>query len=317
MADSSFTDTHKTTKKKTGSKMGRSKIGMFFNNSPLRKDSSSDEIVQKLLQENRQLRQDLSNANNRISKLEEAVAAAAAVATTKESQERELSPTVRMSMPMSMSMSMPLGYHQATGIREAVDYRDDNSYAYSEDTEYEADDFSIEVEASAVESGIRQQREEDEPLDIAEVESTTASACTIPTGNNKKSNSRRRQLHLHHILRGSGTRTRNTIDKNDDRSSPPIESITQSKEERQRLLGIYGFDDSISITSDLSSSVSSLKTAEDDNSRSSLIPGVDSLMSGRMLPLYAMRSLLRISSTDSDFISGVIADDESSLFGEI
>mmetsp|Transcript_2754 Transcript_2754/g.6575 ORF Transcript_2754/g.6575 Transcript_2754/m.6575 type:complete len:308 (+) Transcript_2754:64-987(+) len=307
MNDISHKNTEKTQKRKKGSKMGRPKIGMFFNNGTGRKESSSEDIVQRLLQENRQLRQELIDANNRIRELERAA------------------PIPKESMEHYFPLSEPKPSDaESASARGAMDNRDDDSYALSDATQYDTDDFSVEVEASEVEFLMRelQQREdEEELLDFDEEQSATPSACTIPTGNDKKSNTRRRQSQLRRRVRGSD-RNRNEVPKNHDarhcyfpqqQRHSSIETITEMAQ-NQSLLDLYGIEDLISITSDLSSVSSSV---EDNVSTGTSNSKGNSLMSGKMLPLYAMKSLLRISSTDSDFTSLGLEDEESILLGEI
>jgi len=89
---------------------------------------------------------------------------------------------------------------------------------------------------------------------------------------------------------------------------------TQPKNDKN-LLDAYGVVDLISTTSDLSSSV-----ASSTRSDSILVSAHDgALLSGKMLPLQAMRSLLRISASDSDSdeLSTELVEEESPLFGEI
>lgn len=89
---------------------------------------------------------------------------------------------------------------------------------------------------------------------------------------------------------------------------------TQPKKDKN-LLDAYGVVDLISTTSDLSSSAASSTRSE-----SILVSAHDSaLLSGKMLPLQAMKSLLRISASDSysDELSTELEEEESPLFGEI
>ena len=263
------------------SKIGRSKIGMFFNHTPAQKDSPSDDIVQRLLEENCKLRQDLSDANNRIRELEEKVES---VSATKEIQEHKTS----IAAPKSTLLETHVMEKQDT-----IDDRDDSSHISNDESEFDTDDFSIELDVSTVELTM-QRYQSQELLDNDELQSTTSSACTTPTGNDKESNNRRRQSQLRRRLRGNG-------------KSPNF--YTQQRS----LLDIYGYDDdSVSVTSDLSCSVASSRLTKGN----SFSEG-GSLMSGRRLPLYDMKSLLRISSTDSDVISRSMLDNESTLLGEI
>lgn len=293
MTDGAHDHINTTTKHKTR----RIKPGIFLK--AKRQQESADESVQKLQQENRQLRQELDDANYRIRELE-AAAAAAAAAVTEQRQHRDL-------MLTSSSSATAV-----VRIRD-IDYRDDHG-DNNDDTDYDSDnfsidDFSVEVEAATAESPSQQHLSDNESLSV-----TSSSDRTIPTGNDKKSKLRR---HLHLGRRGSSSSSsrRNNGDarRNSFTRRHPMQSITEmntSTAQRSLFDSLHDYGDLVSTTSDLSSSVTSsalsTTTADDDST---------SLMAGRMLPLYAMKSLLRISSTDSDMISTV--DNESFLYGEI
>ena len=264
--------------------------GIFLKAKRQQQQSADEIIIRRLQQENRQLRQELNDANYRIHELE-----AAAAAAIEQRQHRDLSLTSSSSATAVVR------------IRD-IDYRDDHG-DNNDDADYDSDNFSIEVESATVESSSQQHLLDNELLSV-----TSSSDRTIPTGNDKKSK-HRRHLHLRRRWSSSSSSRRNNDDarRNYFTQRRPMQSITEintSTTQSSLLDGLSDYDDLVSTTSDLSSSVTSSTlstTAIDDNSTS--------LMAGRMLPLYAMKSLLRVSSTDSDMIS--TADNESVLYGEI
>jgi hypothetical protein len=272
-----------------GSNARRIAANMFFKKSLKQDVASKGETLQRLQDENRRLRQELKDAKSRIRELESA-------ARVDQLQREETT---------SSSKPSPL----PSNAQESIEYRDDDGGG--EDIVDESGDFGVEVEATTTGSQIK-----GEVLDTAsDMHSTTSSARTIPTGNDLKSNLHRRQKELRQQLRRSKSSIGRRYSGEDaylnyfSRLSTPLESITEIDTRRNVLRDDDDYDIA-STTSDITASVAS-STMLDDESIDSF-----SLMSGRMLPLRAMKSLLRVSSDQSDAIS-FVPDDETVLFGEI
>jgi len=284
---------------------------MFLKKKPKQKQegeessqSTLEKVIEKLLQENRQLRLEMSDANTRIKDLE------AAVMANQSQQQHDPSPSLN---PKPMAK-------KALHIRnkEPVDYRDDDD---GYDGDRGSDNLSVEVQALDIELTTTQEEEFFDDL-----ESTTSSARTVPTGNDQKSKFHRRQKQLRQRLRGGNRRRRNNdsdyFTRREQRRT--LGSINEINTQ-QSLLDKYFDDDgdSRTTTSDLSSSLGasfgSSIISDDDDSHAG-----NSLMSGKMPSLYVMKSLLRTSSTDTDaennFSStsrSLLGDNDSTLFGEI
>ena len=274
-----------------GFKARRIAASNFFKKALKKEELSKDEIIRKLKDENRQLRQELNDANSRIRELESAAS---------ETQTREIviSPSIEIS-------SVPSNIET---LRSSKSFEKRDDEVSGEEIDGDSDVFSVEV--SAVSMGSINQQESFDHGD--EIQSISASACTIPTGNDKRSKSQRRQQEFQQKFRRSSSRRSRGEDaylNYFSRRSQPLESITEVHK-RSLLDDSESGDEIESATSDLSMSIDSSSFEDDDATDAS------SLMSGRRIPLRAMKSLLRISSTDSDALS-YIQDDEPVLFGEI
>jgi hypothetical protein len=284
-----------------GSKSRRITASMFFKKSLKQEESSkADETIQRLQEENRKLRQELNDANSRIHELE------SAARETEFRQQREISP-LSPAPTLVRSATAPL----YTNTREGVEDRDDDGRGETiDDDSY--DGFSVEVEAAT--AGFEMEVEELLQIEETdETDSTTGSACTIPTANDKKSNSNRK---LRQRMKRSSSNRRSGEDaylNYFSRRSPPLESITEIDTRRNSSPhdnnDYCDYGDDLTTTSDLTASVAGDELSIDGGS----------LMSGRRLPLYAMKSLLRISSAESSQSHAIsfVPDDEPVLFGEI
>lgn len=274
-----------------GFKARRISASKFFKKGKKKEELSKDETIKKLQDENDQLRKELNDAYSRIRELESA-------AIENKTWEIAIPPTRETTSAQSTT--------EASNSRKSFEYRDDD--VSGEVIDDDSDVFSIEVEAART---ITQQESSDHE---DEIQSTSASAATIPTGNDKKSKLQRRQKESRqNVRRGSGSRNRgeDAYLNYFSRRIPPLESITEIAKARS-LLDSDSVDDTASTTSDLSMSIASSFFVEDETTETS------SLMTGRKIPLRSMKSLLRSSSTstDSDTLP-YLQDDEPVLFGEI
>mmetsp|Transcript_25805 Transcript_25805/g.60500 ORF Transcript_25805/g.60500 Transcript_25805/m.60500 type:complete len:304 (+) Transcript_25805:118-1029(+) len=274
-----------------GSKARRISASKFFKKGKKKEELSKDEIVKKLQDENDQLRKELNDANSRIRELESA-------AIENQTWEIAITPTRETGSVQSTT--------EASNARKSFEYRDDD--VSGEEIDDDSDVFSIEVEAARPVTQHESFDHEDE------VQSTSASASTIPTGNDKKSKLQRRQRESRQkVRRGSGSRSRgeDAYLNYFSRRIPPLESVTETAMGRSLLDSDSG-DDTASTTSDLSMSIASSFFVEDETTETG------SLMTGRKIPLRSMKSLLRSSSTstESDTLP-YLQDDEPVLFGEI
>lgn len=286
LSDSSDSESQRSNSTTPGSK-ARRKASMLFKKVLKQGDEShKDEAMKKLQSENRKLRQELEDANSRIRELE----------LLNRAQEKRL---LEFAQPTPNPSMEELHY-----TPEGIEYRDDEG------------EKSFSVEVAAITRGNSVQGEF---LDIEnEVHSTAPSAKTIPTGNDKKSNQQRKQHLMRQKLRRSNSNSSGSsrsfhgedayLDYFSRRNSPPLESIT----EVETRPSYFEYDDISSATSELTASVSSLGDEESI--------GSSTLMGGRRVSLYTMKSLLRISSErseKSDTISFLPADENGVLFGEI
>lgn len=288
----------------SGFKARRSKASMFFKKAMRQDESIKDETIERLQEEKRKLRQELNKAYSRIRELE--------LLTTRPNEQ---------SMALSANQTAVSSEAELLYASEGVENRDDDSG--HEDIDDEIDGFSVEVAAITRGSTIQ-----GEFLDIEnEIYSTAPSAQTVPTGNDKNSNFQRREHQLRQRLRrgdsstsskSSGSNSRRGEDAFLDyfsrRNSPPLESITEI--ETRTCLSYDDDDDMASTTSELTASVASSAMLADER-----FFGGGSLMSGKRIPLSAMKSLMRISSAESseaESASGLfVQDGEQVLFGEI
>jgi len=282
-------DTHVETQNAStvGSKARRITASMFFKKASKQEEQLKDETIRKLQEENNKLRQELVDANSRIRKLESA-----------ERENRSPSPK---------STSDP-SETETLAAREFVEHRDDDGWF--EDIDDNCDDFSVEVEAITVASSTGHElfnKYDDE------TQSTTSSVCTTPTGNDKISNFQRRQHQIRDRLRRSTSNSSRGEKAHLNyffRRSNPLEKASEMNTRRSLLDDSSSVDSVASVTSDFSASFDS-SLVHDDKSADGR-----TLMSGRMLPLHAMKSLLRASSAESDAVS-FVPDNEPVLFGEI
>jgi hypothetical protein len=275
---------------------------MFFKKALKQEEATSpkaDETIQKLEEENRKLRQELNDANSRIHELESESESVAR--ENKLHQQREI-PLLSSAQALLRSTTAPL---YTMNAREGAEDRDDDDRGETSSfvDDESCDGLSVEVEAATVGFDlVKDDLLELEEMD--EIESTTGSACTIPTGNDKKSKFHRKLRHRSR-RRGGGNAHLNYF----SRRSPPLESITEIDTTRRNSSSSsprdssnyydYDYGDDMTTTSDLTASV-----AGDDLVQSHYDARKSSLMSGRRLPLSAMKSLLR-------------ADNEPVLYGEI
>ncbi len=284
LSDSSDSESQRSNSTTPGSK-ARRKASMLFKKVLKQGDEShKDGAVKKLQSENRKLRQELEDSNTRIRELE----------LLNRAQEQRLLTFVQPTPNPSMESYTP----------EGMEYRDDEG------------EKSFSVEVAAITRGNSVQGEF---LDIEnEIHSTAPSAKTVPTGNDKKSNQQRKQHLMRQKLRRSNSNSSGSsrsfqgedayLDYFSRRNSPPLESIT----EVETRPSFFEYDEISSATSELTASVSSMGDEESI--------GSSSLMGGRRVSLYTMKSLLRISSErseKSDTISFLPADENGVLFGEI
>ena len=296
------------------SKSRRITANMFFKKSLKQEEpSKADETVQRLEEENRKLRQELNDANSRIRELESELESESVTREHKLRQQRETS-LLSSAQTFQRSATAPL---YTTNTREGAEDRDDDGRGETSTVDDESDDgFSVEVEAST--AGFDLEIEDLlEMEETDEIHSTTGSACTIPTGNDKKSNSHRKLRHRSR-RRSGGNAHLNYF----SRRSPPLESITEinttrrngsSSSTRENNNDYCDYGDDMTTTSDLTASVAG------DELVSNHHDARKSLMSGRRLPLSAMKSLLRASSAESAQLHEIsfVSDDEPFLFGEI
>ena len=300
----------------------RRKTSMFFKKTARQDESSKDETIKRLEEEKRKLKQELNKAYSRIRELE--------LLTTRPSP----------SMPIQESPSTS----ELLYTSESAENRDDDIEVIDD----ESTSFSVEIVTST-----RGSTEQGEVLDIEnEICSTTPSAATIPTGNNEKSYTQRRQDQLRLKVRlggrsissmsvgGPSSRSSMSVGDPSSRSrsgssrssrsngreahldyfsrqnSPPLERII----EIQKRPNHCDDEDTNSTTSELTASVASSTMLAAERRMSSSSGSSSSRMVGRNIPVPQMESLLRISSestrgVESDTIS-YIDDDESGLFGE-
>jgi len=167
----------KNAEKTPGSKAGLTKVAMFFSKG--RHGKSPEDMIQKLLQENRKLRKELKNANSRLLELEVAAALSTTIMTATSTENAPDDNTIEFT-------------------EDPSDDRDDNAHTYGGVAHQDSDDFSVEVEASA----FMKQHQRQKSVNFDDIQSATGSACTIPTGNDKKSKSFRHQLDLRRRMRG-------------------------------------------------------------------------------------------------------------------
>lgn len=279
-----------------GFKAHRISTSKFFKKALKKEDSSKDEIIRKFQDENRELRQELNEANSRIRELESA-------AMANQTRAIVISPSTEATSISSTTQNLHSRY--------SFEYRDDDvSEAGMDD---DPDVFSVEVEAT---TSIEQ-----ESFDMEdEIRSVSSSVKTIPTGNDKKSKLQRRQQEIRQKLRRSSSMPNRNSNPNRNRGedayldyfsrrSRPLGSITEINTRMSLLDDVSSGDDTASTTSDLSLSIGS-SFVDDENT------DAISLMSGRKVPLRTMKSLLRSSSGDSESLC-YIQDDESGRFGEI
>jgi len=278
---------------------------------------SKDEIIQKLEEEKIKLQQELKSAKARIRRLE-------SEARVKHLQQRE---TFQLQEPI-----VGLSRIGNVLIEEGGENRDDDGYEQKSNDDPE--NFSVEV--TAIASGISEDEKEllhdniemhslisvpssvllDDSIEMHSVTSVTSSACTIPTGNDKKSKFSRCQHQLRQRLRRGSNRRYRGEDAHlgyFSKLRPPLERITESDTQQSFLAKLDDRDESsstVSATSDLTASVASLTSTDDDSISES------SQVTGRSVNLYAMKSLLQTNSGESDVIS-FEPDDEHFLFGEI
>ena len=286
MLDSSDSESQRSNSTTPGSK-ARRKASMLFKKVLKQGDEShKDEATKKLKSENRKLRHELEDANIRIRELE----------LLNRAQEQRL---LTFAQPTPNPLMEELHY-----TPEGMEYRDDEG------------EKSFSVEVAAITRGNSVQGEF---LDIEnEIHSTAPSTKTVPTGNDKKSNQQRKQHLMRQKLRRSNSNSSGSsrsfqgedayLDYFSRRNSHPLESIT----EVETRPSFFEYDEISSATSELTASVSSLGDEESI--------GSSTLMGGRRVSLYTMKSLLRISSErseKSDTISYLPADENGVLFGEI
>lgn len=301
-----------------GSKPRRITASMFFKKALKQEESTSpkaDETIQRLEEENRKLRQELNDANSRIHELESESESVAR--ENKLHQQREI-PLLSSAQALLRSTTAPL---YTMNAREGAEDRDDDDRGETSSfvDDESCDGLSVEVEAATVGFDlVIDDLLEMEEMD--EIESTTGSACTIPTGNDKKSKFHRKLRHRSR-RRGGGNAHLNYF----SRRSPPLESITEIDTTRRNSSSssprdssnYYDYGDDMTTTSDLTASV-----AGDDLVQSHHDARKSSLMSGRRLPLSAMKSLLRASSAESAQSAqfheiSFVLDNEPVLYGEI
>jgi len=288
--NSNQTETQNTST--AGFKASRMSASKFFKKALKKEELSKDETIRRLQDENRELRQELKDANTRIRELESA-------AVSNQPRESVMAPLRELtSVPSTIKTRIS---------RNSLEHRDDD--VGGEGIDDESDVFSVEVEAETMGAVIKHEIFDNED----EVHSISSSARTIPTGNDKISKFQRRQQEFRQKLRRSSS-IRNRGDEAHlnyfSRRSPPLERITEINTRKNLLDDTSSGEDSVSTTSDLSMSISSSMLLDDEATDAM------SLMSGRKVPLRTMKSLLRISSTDSDTFS-YVQDDEQVLFGEI
>jgi len=288
------------------SKARRITASMFFKKASKQEEQLKDETIRKLQEENNKLRQELVDANSRRlqgenNKLRQELVDANSRIRKLESAERE------NRSPSPKSTSDP-SETETLAAREFVEHRDDDGWF--EDIDDNCDDFSVEVEAITVASSTGHElfnKYDDE------TQSTTSSVCTTPTGNDKISNFQRRQHQIRDRLRRSTSNSSRGEKAHLNyffRRSNPLEKASEMNTRRSLLDDSSSVDSVASVTSDFSASFDSSLVPDDKSADGR------TLMSGRMLPLHAMKSLLRASSAESDAVS-FVPDNEPVIFGEI